>query len=191
MDEINPGESYPVEWVTIEEPNPLTNTVRLEAQSKGAAIFTRTEGIWASERSVYFDCTSGGNANAGQIWKYTPRGRDGGELELIFESPGADVLDAPDNLVLVPQTGDVWLQEDGGGGDQFVRGVTRRGEIYDFAKTVVNDTEFCGGCFSPDGNTFFVSQQGNRVAQPAPNEDAALTYAIWGPFDNKDDRRRD
>jgi secreted PhoX family phosphatase len=184
MDDVNPGESYPVEWVRIEEPNPLTNTVRTEAQSKGAAIFNRTEGIWASENSVYFDCTSGGDAGAGQLWKFTPRGRDGGEVELIFESPGPDVLDAPDNLVLVPATGDVLLQEDGGG-DQFVRGVTRRGEIYDFAHTVVNSTEFCGGCFSPDGRTFFVSQQGDRVAQPAPNEDAALTYAIWGPFDNR------
>jgi hypothetical protein len=76
----------------------------------------------------------------------------------------ADVLDAPDNLVIVPGTGDVFLQEDGGGDEQFVRGVTRRGEIYDFARTVLNGTEFCGGCFSPDGRTFFVSQQGERVA---------------------------
>ena len=110
------------------------------------------------------------------------RGRDRGDLKLIFESPGADVLDAPDNLVVVPASGDVFLQEDGGG-EQFVRGVTRRGEIYDFAKTVLNDTEFCGGCFSPDGKTFFVSQQGDRTTAPVP-ETQALTYAIWGPFQN-------
>ncbi len=93
------------------------------------------------------------------------------------------MLDAPDNLVVVPQTGDVFLQEDGGG-EQFVRGVTRRGEIYDFAKTVLNDTEFCGGCFSPDGRTFFVSQQGERVAGTPTPDVQALTYAIWGPFEN-------
>ena len=46
MNTANPGESYSVEWVTIEEPNPLTDTVRVEAQSKGAAIFDRTEGTW-------------------------------------------------------------------------------------------------------------------------------------------------
>jgi uncharacterized protein len=182
-DTANPGETYPVEWVTIDEPNPLTDTVRREAQSKGAAIFTRTEGIWAYDRRIYFDCTSGGDAGAGQLWQYTPRGRDGGELTLIFESPGADVLDAPDNLVVVPATGDVFLQEDGGG-EQFVRGVTRRGEIYDFARTVMNETEFCGGCFSPDGGTFFVSQQGERVAGTPTEDRRALTYAIWGPFDN-------
>jgi uncharacterized protein len=190
MNTVNPGERFPVEWVPIEEPNPLTDTIRTEAQEKGAAIFDRTEGIWATDRDVYFDCTSGGEAQAGQVWRLRPRGRNGGDLELVFESPGADVLDAPDNLVLVPSTGDVWLQEDGGGDEQFVRGVTRRGEIYDFARTVVNSTEFCGGCFSPDGRTFFVSQQGNRVPQPAGDEDAAVTYAIWGPFEQKSDRSR-
>ena len=195
MDNVNPGESYPVEWVDIAEPNPSVETggrsTRAQAQAQGAALFNRTEGIWTWGNSVYFDCTSGGEAGAGQLWKYTPRGQSGGEVELVFESPGADVLDAPDNLVPVPATGDVWLQEDGGGGDQYVRGVTRRGEIYDFAKTLANPSEFCGGCFSPDGRTFFVSQQGDRVPQPAPSSDAALTFAIWGPFDSKDDRRRD
>jgi secreted PhoX family phosphatase len=196
MDEdVLPGGSVRVEWVTIEEPNPLSEetegtSVRAQAQAQGAAIFNRTEGIWATDRRLYFDCTTGGRLEpegAGQLWEYTPRGRDGGELKLIFESPGADVLDAPDNLVLVPDTGDVFLQEDGGS-DQYVRGVTKRGEIYDFAHTLINSTEFCGGCFSPDGRTFFVSQQGNRVAQPAGNADAAVTYAIWGPFEHKDDR---
>jgi len=187
-DTASPGESYPVEWVTVDEPNPPVETggqsTRAQAQAKGAALFTRTEGIWATDRRLYFDCTEGGDAGAGQLWEYTPRGRDGGELKLIFESPGADVLDAPDNLVVVPDTGDVFLQEDGGG-QQFVRGVTRRGEIYDFAETVINGTEFCGGCFSPDGRTFFVSQQGDRVAGGAPDELAALTYAIWGSFGTK------
>jgi uncharacterized protein len=185
--EANPGESYAVEWVTIDEPNPVLESAgqstRAQAQAKGAAIFDRTEGIWEADGRIYFDCTTGGEAQAGQLWQYSPRGKDRGELKLIFESPGADVLDAPDNLVVVPETGDVWLQEDGGG-DQFIRGVTRRGEIYDFAKTVLNDSEFCGGCFSPDGKTFFVSQQGARVAGTPTEDSRALTYAIWGPFDN-------
>jgi uncharacterized protein len=193
-DSANPGDSFDVEWVRIDEPNPSVETggqsTRSQAQAKGAAIFTRTEGIWSGRDELYFDCTTGGNAGAGQLWKYTPRGRDRGELELIFESPSAAVLDAPDNLVIVPHNGDVWLQEDGGG-EQFVRGVTRRGEIYNFARTALNNTEFCGGDFSPDGRTFFVSQQGDRVAGGAPDNLAALTYAIWGPFDNRDDDEDD
>ena len=37
----NPGETYPAEWVAIEEPDPLTDTVRAEAQSKGAAEYMK------------------------------------------------------------------------------------------------------------------------------------------------------
>jgi secreted PhoX family phosphatase len=179
----NPGETYPVEWVTIEEPNPLEDTVRREAQDKGAVIFDRTEGAWEADGRLYFDCTTGGEAQLGQLWQFTPRGGDGGELKLIFESTSIDDLEGPDNVVVVPHTGDVFLQEDASN-DQFIRGVNRRGEIYDFAHTVLNNTEFCGGCFSPDGRTFFVNQQGDRVdvgADPAL-ETAAVTYAIWGPF---------
>ena len=180
----NPGESYPCEWVTIEEPNPQTDTVRTEAQSKDAAIFDRTEGIWAGERSVFFDCTTGGEAQLGQLWEYRPRGRNNGQLRLVYESTAVEDLDSPDNLVLVPQTGDVFLQEDGGD-EQFVRGVTRRGRIYDFARTALNQTEFCGGTFSPDGRTFFLNQQGDRGV--VDDTLSALTYAIWGPFDYRDD----
>jgi secreted PhoX family phosphatase len=184
-----PGESYAVEWVTIDVPNPLTDTVRKEAQAKGAAIFDRTEGIWTADRRVYFDCTTGGEAQLGQLWSLTPRGRDGGELRLIYESTAAEDLENPDNVVVVPATGDVFLQEDSDG-EQFVRGVTRRGRIYDFAKTILNETEFCGGCFSPDGRTFFLNQQGNRLAAgqtptTQPDADRGLTFAIWGPFESK------
>ncbi|MDQ3721837.1 MAG: DUF839 domain-containing protein [Actinomycetota bacterium] len=182
----SPGQSFEVEWVTIEEPNPLEDTVRKEAQSKGAAIFDRTEGAWTAGQRVYFDCTTGGEAQLGQLWSYNPRGDDGGTLTLIYESTSATDLENPDNLVVVPASKDVFLQEDSDG-EQFVRGVTKRGRIYDFAKTLVNEFEFCGGCFSPDGRTFFLNQQGGRLAAgQAPSDqpvaEAGLTYAIWGPF---------
>jgi uncharacterized protein len=196
-DEAPAGVAFDVEWVTVDEPNPLTDTLRTQAQSKGAAIFNRTEGIWSADDRLYFDCTSGGPAGAGQVWEYEPRGRSGGRLKLIYVSTSADDLDAPDNLVIVPETGDIFLQEDGGG-EQFVRGVTRAGAIYDFAGTLLNDTEFCGGCFSPDGRTFFLNQQGDRLSSgqtptTQPDSTRALTYAIWGPFErcNHGHRGRD
>ena len=185
-DDANPGESYPVEWMTIDEPNPLTDTVRTQAQAKGATIFNRTEGMWSADRRVYFDTTSGGEAGLGQVWELRPRGRDGGILRLVYESSGPDDLQNPDNLVVVPHTRDIWLQEDGDD-EQFVRGVTRRGRIYDFAQTILSNSEFCGGCFSPDGQTFFLNQQGDRLAaaetaDTQPNEKRGFTFAIWGPF---------
>jgi uncharacterized protein len=186
-DAANPGEAYPVEWVTIDDPDPVTDTVRAEAQAKGAAIFNRTEGIWSSDRRLYFDCTSGGEAGFGQVWELTPRKREEGRLRLVYESTSVEDLEGPDNLVVVPETGHVFLQEDASD-EQFVRGVNRRGEIYDFARNLVNGTEFCGGCFSPNGRTFFLNQQGDRQDDPLnpPDETAAVTYAIWGPFDEAD-----
>ena len=71
----------------IDEPNPLTDTVRAEAQAKGAAIFDRTEGIWTAGDRVYFDCTTGGDAGLGQLWEFRPRPW-GGDLKLIYESVG-------------------------------------------------------------------------------------------------------
>jgi secreted PhoX family phosphatase len=188
----NPGERFPVEWVTIEEPNPDTDTVRTEAQSKGAAIFSREEGIWPADGRVFFDCTDGGEAELGQVWEYRPRGRDRGTLRLVYESRREEDLQSPDNVVVVPATGDVFVQEDGDG-DNFVRGVTRNGRIYDFARTVLFDSEFAGGCFSPNGRMFFLNQQGGRQADPLnpPNDSAAVTYAIWGPFDQASDREAD
>jgi uncharacterized protein len=189
-DAATPGESHDVEWVRIEEPNPPEDTVREEAQAKGAAIFNRTEGIWTADDRVYFDCTSGGRAESGQLWEYRNRSRGGGELTLIYESPGPHELDGPDNVVVVPHTGHVFLQEDADD-EQFVRGVTPRGEIYDFAMTLINNTEFCGGTFSPDGRTFFLNQQGERGHVSPNNARDALGYAIWGPFGGRGDDRDD
>jgi secreted PhoX family phosphatase len=95
------------------------------------------------------------------------------------------MLENPDNVVIVPQTGDIFLQEDSDG-EQFVRGVTRAGEIYDFAKSGTNESEFCGACFDPDHRTLYVNQQGNRGSLPfGPPGDAAVTYAIYGPFERR------
>ena len=186
MNTVAPGERLDVTWATVPDPDPAQDTVRAQAHFLGAAVFTRTEGAWPGGGRVFFDCTTGGEAGLGQIWEYRPRGRDRGELRLVYESTNPGDLENPDNLVVVPGLGQVFAMEDGDG-EQFVRGITRDGAIYDFASTLVNGSELCGGCFSRDGCTFFVNQQGERLAPgetPAGQPDArrALTYAIWGPF---------
>jgi secreted PhoX family phosphatase len=186
MDTVAPGERLDVTWTTIPDADPAEDTVRAQARFLGAAVFTRTEGAWPGGGRVFFDCTTGGDAGLGQIWEYRPRGLHRGELRLVYESTSAEDLEHPDNLTTVPATGHVFAMEDGGG-TQFVRGITRRGEIYDVLSTLVNGSELCGGCFSRDGRTFFVNQQGGRLAAgqaPAAQPDAqrALTYAVWGPF---------
>lgn len=165
------GEASRVEWVLVDNPNPTSESAgqstRGQAQAKGATIFTRQEGSWAVGEKVTFDCTNGGPARSGQVWQLDPATD---ELTLLYVSPSADVLDAPDNLCLVPLTGEVLLCEDGAG-EQFVRGLTLDGRIYELAGSLTTDSEFCGACFSPDGKTLFLNQQSPGV-----------TYAIRGPW---------
>ncbi len=185
------GQPYPVEWVTIDYPDHEDDTddrrdrvpgftpTRIQAQDKGAAIFDREEGIWVGGGKVYFDCTAGGAANLGQVFEFDPVSQT---ITLIYESTELSRLENPDNIVIVPKTADIFLQEDSAG-DQFVRGLTPDGQIYDFARTITNDTEFCGGCFSPNGTVFFLNQQGERGSLPdGPAGVNAVTYAITGPF---------
>jgi hypothetical protein len=190
------GVPYPVEWVRIREPDheddtderrdrvPGSTPNRVQAADAGAAIFDRQEGMWAGpgQSKVYFDCTTGGRANLGQVWQYDP-GRE--TITLIYESESAAMLENPDNVVIVHQTQDIFLCEDSEG-EQFIRGVTQDGEIYNFAKTGSNQTEFAGATFDPAGHTLYVNQQGERGGLPdGPPDQRAVTYAIYGPFEKR------
>lgn len=174
------GEPFDVEWVAIEDREPAEDTVSEEAHEKGAARFSREEGIWVGNGKVYFDCTDGGNAAMGQIWELDPEAQT---IQLIYESPGEDELQGPDNLVVAP-TGDLIICEDPFTTEPYIRGLTPEGRIYDFARSITNTTEFCGACFSPDGSTLFVNQRGQAAlpyAQPP-----GVTYAIQGPFSSRE-----
>jgi secreted PhoX family phosphatase len=160
------GKPKPVAWVVIEEVDPQDDTVRYEAQSKGAAIFRRGEGMCYGNGEIYWTCTDGGQAKAGQVFRYNPVRN---AVELFVESPGAEVLDFPDNLILTP-FGDLMVCEDGTG-EQFMVGITPQGECYHFARNALNQSEFAGVCFSPDGQTMFVN-----IYQPG------MTLAVWGPW---------
>lgn len=172
------GKPMQVEWVRIENPNPATDTVRQEGFAKGAAQFTRGEGIWYGKGEFYFCCTNGGSVDPatgstnglGQVWRYVPgRTNAGGTIELFVEPNNKSVLDSPDNIVVSP-FGDLFICEDGDG-EQFVVGVTPRGKLYHFARNAINDREFAGVCFSPDGRTMFVNIQ-----------NPGITFAIWGTW---------
>lgn len=169
------GRAFPVEWTGALSPDPATDVLRQEAKANGSALFDRQEGIWVGNGRVYFACTSGGSAGAGQVFEYDP-GR--AELTLLYESPGPDQLESPDNLVVTP-FGDLLLCEDGDD-PQYVRGLTRRGRIYDFARTSTRNSEFAGACFDPDGSTLFVNQQGSPAA--GGTGEKGVTYAITGPW---------
>ena len=189
-----PGTTYRVGWIRIEDPDPtfapgLSNDeaariVYQEGESKGAARFSRLEGMNYWGGKVFFVSTEGGgpfdsdpppNLSAGfgdgygQVWMYDTRHET---LTLLFESPGPDVLDFPDNIIVSPRRKSVMLCEDSGSGNM-LRALTRDGQLFDFALNALSNgvDEFAGATFDPGGNHLYVNMQANGI-----------TYAIWGPW---------
>jgi secreted PhoX family phosphatase len=176
------GETLPARWVDIDDPDPATAStdsaaVYKQGFAKGGARFSRLEGCWWGDRGVYFHATNGGNAAVGQVWFYRPDGRQRGSLTLVFESPSVEMLEYPDNITVSPRGGIVLCED--GSGVQFIRGLTREGRIFDFARNLLNATEFAGACFSPSGSTLFLNIMGSTSdAGPAKG----VTVAIHGPW---------
>lgn len=197
---IQVGQTFNVEWVLIDTVDPSAENktgatdqmgVRYQAQNKGAAIFFRGEGCWYGNGLVYFVATQAGptapenvggsGRGNGQVWAYNPANET---LTLVVEAAASgELLDEPDNITVSP-FGDLFLCEDSSDNFQYVVGVNSKGELYQFVKNVLFSqvaddpakadfvgNEFAGGCFSPDGQTFFVNIQ-----------TPGLTFAIWGPW---------
>ena len=98
-------------------------------------------------------------------------------LTLIFESPDAAELDSPDNLTVSPQ-GALLLCEDGGG-DQFLRGVTLDGRIFDFAENLQNDYEWAGATLRRRRSILERSQGSRR--QQASGQPLGSRHAVREP----------
>jgi len=178
------GSTLPVTWVDIDDPDPRggwgdTGAVFGQGFTKGGARFSRLEGCWWGDGGVFFHATNGGDAKVGQVWFYRPEGSDGGSLTLVFESPSAAVLNYPDNITVSPRGGVVMCED--GGGEQYLRGLTPAGRIFDFAKNLLNLTEFAGACFSPDGRTLFVNIMGSTLDAET---ERGVTLAIRGPWED-------
>jgi secreted PhoX family phosphatase len=186
------GTSFDVEWVRIENPdntasNMPGNFVWAQGRAQGAATFARLEGCWfGNDRKIYVVSTNGGGAAGppqtgaqGQIWVFDPKAQT---MTLLFQSPGAAVLNAPDNITVSPRGGLVLCED--GSGDEFLHGLTVDGEIFQFAKNNVvlagerngitgdfRGSEFAGACYSPDGKWLFANIQS-----------PGITFAITGPW---------
>jgi len=180
---VDIGTRFPVEWVDIPEPDPdeaeqNDHAVFGQGHEQGAAVFARLEGCWWGDGGVYFHATEGGDVGKGQVWKYAPAEDGGGELALVFESPGAELLDSPDNITVSPRGG-VVICEDASG--SYVRGLTPDGRIFDLARNVLNDREFAGATFDPSGRVLFVNIQGDLA--PGGPGNPGMTLAITGPWE--------
>jgi len=170
-----PNQPMAVRWIDLEQTDNPLNDLHLRGQQAGASTFCRGEGIDFGQGTVVFACTSGGPAEQGQVWKYTP-GKDGGKtgeepgmLELFAEPNDSDKMSMIDNLVISPN-GDIILAEDNTSTHNRIIGITPKGQIYTLARNVRTKHEFAGCTWSPDGRTLFfnIFDEGGTVAVTGP-----------------------
>ena len=96
---------------------------------------------------------------------------------MLFQSPGPEVLNAPDNICVSPRGGLVLCED--GNGEEFLHGLTVDGEIFPFAKNIAvlngehngiagdfSGSEWAGACYSPDGRWLFANLQSPGVTLP-------------------------
>lgn len=175
--------SYSAEWIDLDNVESPDDDLRQRGHTKGAALFARGEGIYFGENEMYFCCTSGGAKKLGQVMRYVPTPSDNkrssqyqkGTLTLFIESPDKATFNYGDNITIAPN-GHLLVCEDQYSDvvNNHLKGITPKGEIYDFAK-VRWQTEPAGACFSPDGSVLFV----NLYSPTA-------TLAITGPWHTLD-----
>ncbi|MBL9107499.1 MAG: DUF839 domain-containing protein [Myxococcales bacterium] len=168
MSNLAQGAKLSIDWVDLEEPEPVGDTLRLEAQSKGAAIFDRGEGITFADGEVFPVATSGGPLRKGQIFRLVDDPQ-APTIEALLVVDDPEIADQPDNVTVAPWR-ELFFAEDGAGGN-FIRGITPDGQVFDFAHNVLTTGEFAGVCFSPDGRALFANLWGS-----------GLTLVITGPF---------
>jgi len=177
-----PGTQLPVRWVRVPNPNPLGDETSTREQSiaLGATPIKKAEGTWRDhDGHIWFVSSYGGGPNAedaedvtavehaGQIFRYDPRAE---VIELVAFFPPGTPYDGPDNITAGPHGFAVACTD--GEDDQYLVGISEKGDVFPFAFNSGTNDEFAGATFSPDGETLFVNIQGNP----------AFSIAIWGPW---------
>ncbi len=161
MDFDRPDRRLGVVWRTVDPA-----IAHDDALAKGCARFNRLEGCIFGGGATWFADTVGGEHHLGQVYRYIPGTET---LELFLEPTQKRRMQSPDSLTIAPW-GDLLFCEDGRGHDRLM-GIDPNGATYELAANRLNDDELTGPCFSPDGQTLFLSIQ-----------EAGITFAIWGPF---------
>ena len=172
------GSEWAVHWVDVADPQAAERPCRAQAQDAGVARFNRCEGSVWDGTFVWFIASTAGPTSGGQLFRSDPVAA---RLVLFVQVMDRSRLSMRDNLTVSPW-GDLILAEDnydnvGGATHQYLRGLTREGEVYDLARNPWNRPDHPGGeitgpCFSPDGRYLFVNIQ----------TPVNLTLAITGPW---------
>ncbi|MGW5421492.1 alkaline phosphatase PhoX [Streptomyces sp. NPDC003943] len=170
------GTVYGVDWVDVEDRDARTVSVRKQFGEGEVTRARKLEGMWWGDGGAYVVSSYAREespvAHDGQVWFYDPKRRTL-TLQVLLgvnaapEQDGA--FDGPDNITVSPYGGLV-IAEDGEGVNHLF-GATESGRTYPIARNDLNDSEFTGVTFSPDGDTLFANIQ-----------NPGIMLAITGPW---------
>jgi secreted PhoX family phosphatase len=174
-----PGTALDVEWVDVPDRLAASTSVRAQFTDDRITRSRKLEGAAWGDGGAHIVASyaraDDGSAveHDGQIWFYDPA-TSRLTLKTIFavnRAPGQDGAnyDGPDNITISPHGGLVAAED--GEGVQHMLGVSADGSPYALARNDLNDSEFAGPTFSPDGATLFVGIQ-----------TPGLVLAITGPW---------
>ncbi|CAL9388638.1 alkaline phosphatase PhoX [Streptomyces sp. enrichment culture] len=171
------GTVYGVDWVDVPDRDARTVPVREQFGEGDVTRGRKLEGMWWADGGAYIVSSyareeSPGTPHDGQVWFYDPKRRTLTLKVLLGVNTAPDedgALDGPDNITVSPYGGLV-IAEDGEG-VQHLFGATDSGRTYPIARNDLNDSEFAGVVFSPDGRTLYAN-----IQKPG------LLLAITGPW---------
>ncbi|NUR51936.1 MAG: DUF839 domain-containing protein, partial [Hamadaea sp.] len=173
-----PGTRYKVDWVDVPDRDARTVSVRKQFTDDEVTRSRKLEGAWWGDGGAYFVASyaraddGSVNEHDGQVWFYDPESETI-TLKTIFgvnPDPSAEGnFDGPDNITVSPYGG-VILAEDGEGLSHLV-GVDEHGTAFALARNELNDSEFTGPTFSPDGRILYANIQS-----------PGIVFAITGPW---------
>jgi len=173
-----PGTHLKVEWVDVPDRDAQTVSVRKQFTDDQVTRSRKLEGAWWGDGGAYFVASyaraSDGSVNEhdGQIWFYDPQSETVWLKTIFGVNPDPSVeggFDAPDNITVSPYGG-VILAEDGEGLSHLV-GVDEAGRAFPLARNELNESEFTGPTFSPDGRILYANIQ-----------TPGYVFAITGPW---------
>ncbi|MDT9681379.1 DUF839 domain-containing protein [Streptomyces sp. TRM76323] len=171
------GTVYGVDWVDVPDRDARTVAVREQFGAGGVTRGRKLEGMWWADGGAYVVSSyargeSPGTPHDGQVWFYDPKRRTLTLKVLLGVNTAPDedgALDGPDNITVSPYGGLVVAED--GEGVQHLFGATDSGRTYPIARNDLNDSEFAGVVFSPDGRTLYASIQ-----------NPGLLLAVTGPW---------
>ncbi|MGA9575612.1 MAG: alkaline phosphatase PhoX [Lysobacterales bacterium] len=190
--EVPPNTPMVVDWVDIAEPGNGHSSgthdgagVVTQGIANGGTPFVSLEGCGYHQGSVYFTSKAGGQARAGQIFRFDIAQSS---LEMVFEADEHDRFTGPDNIIFSPR-GSLMICEDRLGTfthAQYIAGLNEQDGLFAFCQTnpqidgsyaghnlgtTALGSEWAGVCFSADGQWMFAN-----LYNPG------ITFAITGPW---------